>query len=272
MAIDVSVFGADLPAGTYTKGDVVPLKNISGPAVVRSGRGSALLKRITSLELVDISGSTSKWLVYVKNSDWVDPTTSVAVPMTSPTALDRRTGAVQAGHNCDLTPNSTWEVYAVAYDTVTTTVDNALAVTIEVDYPQVAAIIEPDNLTGIPASIVQNNASVPLQAISIENATWTRISTDFFKAGYQYALEKLEMCCDKGASGFISLSNAAGMGGLTRIIPISQAGANIRPLIEYASTLVKGPLDIGFMLFNAAANTATTGDVNLVFDFVKRRM
>ena len=46
MAIDTSLFAADIPAGTYAVGDVVNLACIDGPANVRSGRGAAKLKPI----------------------------------------------------------------------------------------------------------------------------------------------------------------------------------------------------------------------------------
>ena len=98
--IDSVLFGADIPAGTYSPGDMIPLKVIDGPATVRSGRGAALLKRFTAGQLADVTGSTSIWKIYVKNSDWVDPMISVAASIRYITALDERTGCVQSGNNC----------------------------------------------------------------------------------------------------------------------------------------------------------------------------
>ena len=269
MAIDVTTFAADLPAGTYTAGDTVELVCTSGPKVVRSGRGAALLKRISSFFMGPTTGSTH-WRIDVQNSDWVDKTSSFAVLMTNPTAMDVRTGAIQAGHDCPLTPNSEWKVTATCIIGNTTTVAASLTAEIEIDYPSVSAITDPTKLAGIPASINVSNAVTINATGSATTANWEIINVDFFKAGFEYALEKVELSVPAAnVMGYISLSNAAGMGGLTRIIPITADRDNIRPLIEYASKLVKGPLDIGFKLF---ATTASTSTANVTFDFVKRRI
>ena len=272
MSVDVSIFAADIPAGTYAVGDVLQLKNVKGPSVVRSGRGSALLKRITTVQLIDQSGSFSSWKISVKNSDWIDPATSFAGFVGDATTLDKRTGAVAAGHDCPLTPNSSWEVTAVCMGNNTTTVDNSIAAIIEVDYPQVAAIVDPDKTVGIPCSI-EHAGTVNINAPgTLTTAAWDVVNVDIFKAGYVYALEKLEMMTSSvNATGFIGISNAAGMGGLTRLIPITNAVDNIRPLIEYASPLQKGPMDIMFCLFNNTSTSATTNTVTAVMDFVKRK-
>lgn len=272
MAIDVSTFAYDLPAGTYAAGDVVQLRNTAGPAVVRSGRGAAILKRISSFMITDESGSVTSWKVAVKNSDWVDATESFAIPMAAPTAMDARSGAIQRGHDCPLTPNSAWEVTAVCVSGATTTVANSITAEIEVDYPAVSAISDPSGLVGIPCSISDEHLGMTIPASgTATTATWQTFNVDFFKAGYEYALEKVELVCSKDVAGYVAINNAAGMGGLTRIIPISSKRANIRPPIEYSSKLVKGPMDIQYKIFNTAGS-ATTGDVRLVFDFVKRRI
>lgn len=41
-------------------------------------------------------------------------------------------------------------------------------------------------------------------------------------------------------------------------------------MIEYASKLVKGPMDISYKLF--VSGTATTSNLKLTLDFVKRRI
>lgn len=272
MAIDVSTFAADLPAGTYAAGDVVQLKNTAGPAVIRSGRGAALLKRISTFMVTDVSGSITSWKVTVKNSDWVDGVSSFAIPMSAATGMDARSGGIQRGHDCPMTPNSSWEVTAECVAGGTTTIANSVTAEIEVDYPNVSAITDPTNLPGIPCSIEHDVASLAINASgSAESATWNVYNVDFFKAGYEYALEKVELVAGASVAGYVALNNAAGMGGLTRIIPISSQRANIRPPIEYSSKLVKGPLDIQYKLFNTAG-AATTANVKLVLDFVKRRM
>lgn len=272
MAIDVSTFAADLPAGTYAVGDVVPMVNTSGPSVIRSGRGNAILKRISSFMLTDVSGSVTSWEVHVKNSDWVDDAVSFAAPMSAPTGMDAKSGAIQRGHDCVMTPNSSWEVYAVCVSGATTTVANSVTAEIEVDYPSVSSIIDPAALPGIPCSIKHTIASISINATgTATTATWQTFNVDLFKAGYEYALEKVELVAGAGVVGYVALANAAGMGGLERIIPISSSRINIRPFIEYASKLVKGPMDIKYKLFNTAG-TATTTNVSLVLDFVKRRV
>lgn len=269
--IDSSLFGYDLPAGSYAAGDIVQLGIIDGPAVVRSGRGAALLKRVTVGTLNNASGSTSQWRVYIKNSDWVDPMVSLTVPIREACALDERNGGVQRGHDCSLTPNSTWEVYAVCQGTVTTTVANSIYALIDIDYPSISSIVDPDLLPGIPASIDIPLASVPVKAVGgLVGSTTSYFNVDVFKAGFEYALEKMECVgTTAGFYGFISISNAAGMGGLKRILPFASNPVNIRNKVEYASKLVKGPMDIGFNIYSTSS---TTDNVNLILDFVKRRI
>lgn len=270
--LDVSLFGATLPAGTYTAGDVVNLKCIDGPAVVRSGRGAAYLKRITSTVLINASGSATYWKVYVKNSDWIDSAANLTAFLNDMCALDPQSGCVQDGQNCPLTPNSSWEVWAECTTGGTTTIDNSISCTIDVDFPQVASIIDPRALQGFPTTI-EETITTDLQKADIENAKWTTVNVDFFKAGYEYAVVKPEMRSSGGAaSGFIKISNAAGMGGLSRIIPISTPVGNLRNNIEYASKLVKGPMDLSVMLFSATGTAVTGSNARVILDFVKRKV
>lgn len=270
--IDSSLFGADIPAATYSAGDTIPLGIVDGPSVVRSGRGPAVLKRISAGQLLDVSGSTSIWKIFVKNSDWIDPAISLTTGLRSATALDEKTGGVQRGHDCSLTPNSTWEVYAVCAVAATTTVANSIYALIDIDYPQISSIVDPDNLPGIPASIEITRSGATCKAGgTLVGSMFDVINVDIFKAGYEYALEKLEIVGTAGCEGFISISNAAGMGGLKRIMPFASNPINIRNKVEYASKLVKGPMDISFNIF-ANSGTATTSNLSVIFDFVKRRI
>lgn len=271
MAIDSSLFGVDLPAGTYTVGDVIQLKNISGPAVVRSGRGAAILKRTTVGEIGSANGSTSYWKVKIKNSDWVDPMISVNTNLRTATALDERSGSVQSGNNCQLTPNSSWEVIAECVTTVTTTVENSLWALIDVDYPSVSSITDPDSLIGIPASIEYDQNATTNALGTMESAGWQTVNVDVFKAGYEYALHKVEIVAATTSAGFFALSNAAGMGGLTRIIPYADSASYIRNKIEYATKLVKGPMDIKLMPFSNSG-TSGSGTHYVIMDFVKRKV
>jgi len=272
MAIDSSLFMADIPAGTYAVGDVVQLDIKAGPSIVRSGRGAANLKRLTVGLIGNVSGSVSSWKIRVKNSDWIDPMVSATVSLLEPTALDERNGAIQRGNNCPLTPNSAWQVEAVCIAAATTTVANSIFALIDVDYPAVSAIIDPDACDGIPTTIELGiSQSINGYALGGSSAAaWNIVNTDIFKAGFVYALQKIEMY-GISAIGFIALTNAAGMGGLCRIIPIAPTTASIRNKIEYATKLVKGPMDIQFLLF-ANSGTAITGNPQLLLDFVKRRV
>lgn len=269
--LDVSLFGINLPAGSYTTGDVVELGIIDGPATVRSGRGAAILKRITSGVLIGASGAVSYWKIDVKNSDWIDTAGSSTAPLDAATALDLQSGSVQGGQNCPLTPNSSWQVTATCLATVTTTIANSLYCAIEIDYPSVSSITDPRTLIGFPTTI-EVDITADAQAPDITSAVWKTINVDIFKAGYEYALVKPEIKSTTSISGFIKMSDAAGMAGLTRIIPISGSSLNVRNFIEYASKLVKGPMNVSVMLFSSSG-TAVTGATNQIFfDFVKRRV
>ena len=271
--IDSTLFGASIPAGTYTRGDVVQLSLVDGPSVVRSGRGSALLKRLTVGQMINASGSVSSWEVHVKNSDWVDDMISLTAPVRELTVLDEKSGCIQRGNDCPLTPNSAWEVYAVCTTGITTTVGNSIFALIDIDYPSVSSIINPDTLPGIPASIKETNAAVAGQGPDITSAVWQVVNRDFFKAGYEYALQKVELVgVGIGLQGFVALSNAAGMAGLKRIMPIASNPANVRNKVEYASKLVKGPMDISIMFFDNSGTASTGNTADIYFDFVKRRV
>lgn len=271
--LDVSLYGASIPAGTYTKGDMVELKNIDGPSVVRSGRGAAILKRITSGTLIGVAagGANSYWAIHVVNSDWIDPAISLTSPLDAPTALDLQNGSIQDGQGCPLTPNSSWKVYAIATATITTTIANSVYCTIDVDYPAVSSIVDPKTLVGIPTTL-ELDTTTDAAAPNIETAAWKSINTDMFKAGYEYALVKPEIKASTGAVGFIKLSDAAGMSGLVRIIPIAGSSQNVRNNIEYASKLVKGPMTVSLMMFSTSGTAVTGAAMELYLDFVKRRV
>lgn len=273
MAIDSSLFMVDIPAGTYAAGDTVQLTIKAGPAVVRSGRGAALLKRMTTGIIGSTSGSSSFWKISVKNSDWVDEMSSFSATLDSAAALDERSGCVQRGNDCQLTPNSSWEVTATCAWGGTTTVANTLFALLDIDYPSVSSIVDPDSIPGIPTTIEYvAPTTVTFHALGTSStATWAEDNTDIFKAGYEYALQKVEAGGMNSARGFVALANAAGMAGLCRIIPIADPVQNIRNKIEYATKLVKGPMDVRFLFF-ANSGTASSGTPDVLFDFVKRKV
>lgn len=272
--IDSTLFGADLPAGTYTKGDKIQLKCVSGPANVRSGRGAAILKNITSGMLGSIAGSVTLWRISVKNSDWIDTADNFTAVINAATALDVRSGCNNFGHDCDLTPNSNWVVEAECLFTITTTIANSIFALIDVDYPQVSSIINPAKLKGNPTAIVHDSTTETANAAgSLTTAAWSVRNVDVFKAGYKYALDKVENITDGATVGFLSICNAAGMAGLARIIPIVSNAEAIKQTIDYASVLVKGPMDIKTMYFdnNTGAGFSIPA-AYMILDYVKVRV
>lgn len=249
MAIDSTLFAADIPAGTYAVGDVVNLGCIDGPANVRSGRGAAKLKNIITCQFA--GGSVPYWKIHIKNSDWIDDVQSYAAPMNALTAFDEESGAGQSGHDCDLTPNSGWQVWAECVIGGSPTGANSIFALIDIDYPQVSAVTNPKKAVGFPTTIGYN-ASITSQAVgALVGSTWSVESVDYFKAGYKYVLDAVEVLSNSlnGFVGFVAFSNAAGMGGLTRIIPVTSDVAAIRYGVEYSSVLLKGPMDIKTKVF-----------------------
>lgn len=202
------------------------------------------------------------------NSDWIDPVLNEAASSAIMTAFDRRTGSYQSGNNCQLTPNSSWRLVATALNSGTATA-GTIFTTIDIDYPSVSSIVDPDAIPGIPSSVMLEKTVTSIAAGSFVGSGWSGGSEDFFKAGYEYALQKMSIIDIAGALGFLSLSNAAGMGGLTRIVPCYSDPSAIRSIVEYASKLTKGPMDVKLKLVTASASSVTT---DIVLDFVKRKV
>lgn len=269
MAIDTTVFAADIPAGTYAVGDVINLGCIDGPANVRSGRGPAKLKSIIACMLD--GGSIPYWKVHIKNSDWIDEVQNYAAPMGAQTAFDEESGASQSGHDCDLTPNSGWQVYAECVIGGSPTAANSIFALIDIDYPQVGGVTNPKKAVGLPTSI-SYETTVTSQAFgALVGSTWSVQSVDYFKAGYRYVLDSVEVLAkslNSGFVGFIAFSNAAGMGGLTRIIPMTADVAAIRYGVNYSSILVKGPMDVKTKIFQV---TPSTVSITMAHDYVKQK-
>ena len=265
MAIDSTLFAVDIPAGTYNVGDVVPLICTDGPANVRSGRGAAKLKSLTTA--VFASGAPY-WKVIVKNSDWIDDMNSIAGPV-SATSFDDESGCTQGGHDCRLTPNSGWQVYAECILGGASTAADSVFCLLDVDYPEVGGVTDPKKAIGFPTSISYDVAGQPVNAIGAgTTATWNTKSVDYFKAGYRYVLDAVEFTSGTSTVGFVAFSNAAGMGGLTRIIPVISNMSAIRYSIKYSSVLVKGPMEVKLKLFQTAAGTE---NIVMSHDYVKQK-
>lgn len=149
MAIDTSMFAVNLPVGTYTAGQVIPMKNIRGPAIVRDGYGAAYLKRILCGEVRGASTAKIIGHITVKNSNWVDSVSNMAAGV-SAVSLAENSSNIQKGHDCNLVANSGWEVTFIVDETVTTTAANDAFCLIDVDYPSVQAVQNPRQAKGTP--------------------------------------------------------------------------------------------------------------------------
>lgn len=265
MAIDTSMFGLNLPAATYTSGDVLTLANIRGPAIVRDGYGDAYLKRIICGLSRGSANAKVTGHVIVKNSNWVDEVANMA-GISSPIMLAENSSNIQRGHDCRLTPNSGWSVQFVVDETVTTTVDNDLFCLVDVDYPKVQAVRNPREAAGTPMSIIRKDTITSAAFGTIASAAWTTYNVDFLKAGYRYLLTELGLYASGGGLGFISISGAAGQQGLERIIPLVADNSYMRYLLDYSTPLVKGPMNLNYLLI-----TSTSGSVSTVaeIDWVK---
>lgn len=267
MAIDSTLFAASVPAGTYAVGDRINLAVIRGPAIVRDGYGDSFLKRVVCLtDTLTLGGAFS---IHVKNSNWVDDMSNLAIGPEE-TMIGDNSGAIQPGHDCPLIPNSGWEVYAVCTQSVTTTSAMDLFALIDVDYPRVAAVQNPRTAKGAPVTIEFNGTlSHTVTATGASNAAvWTSRNIDVFKAGYKYLL--VEAAFRDGSSlGFVSISGAAGQDGLERIIPcrpVSTSAPGLKFFLDYSTPLVKGPMNLNLCSFGTAG--AVTPYVYL--DVVKR--
>ena len=266
MAIDTSMYGLNLTAGTYTKGDVLPMKCIRGPSIVRDGYGDAILKRIITGLGRAAGGSVVRGHVVVKNSNWVDEVSNIAAPM-SLVSLAENSSNINRGHDCRLTPNSGWEVKFVVDATVTTTVDNDVFLLLDIDYPRVQAVQNPRTAPGTPVTIFREDTISVSASGSIESAVWNTVNVDFLKAGYRYLLTELGTFSSGQHLGFVSISQAAGQQGLERIIPtIPNDPSCMRYLLDYSTPLVKGPMNLNFM---ALAASATTTTIQTEIDWVK---
>lgn len=265
--MDISLFTADVPAGTYTVGDIIPLACKSGPAAVRSGYGAAYLKEIDSGSL---SFNAPFFEIVVENSNLIDPIINGPSQLTSDVAVDELSTGVQLCNDLEVQANSTWTIYAKCVRTVTTTKADSLFCTINIDYPSVGSVSDPITEKGIPATLELDVAAVPIQALgTTAAATWTVLNVDNFKPGFKYLMSKMSALFNSTdvITGFVQISNAAGQNGLSRIIPMSAQPNTVAKRIKDAAVLTKGPMDYKFMFF---AENAGTADLTLLTDFVKR--
>lgn len=266
MAIDTSMFGVACPAGTYTAGDVIPMANIRGPAIVRDGYGAAYLKRVFSTSTTLASTSLIVGHVVVKNSNWVDSISNI-ISQPEQIALAETSSNVQKGHDAPLTPNSGWDVAFVVDISVTTTTDCDIVALIDVDYPSVQAVQNPREANGMPVTIMRDDTITINAPGSISSAVWTSFNIDVLKAGYKYLLVEAGGYLSTANITFVSISGAAGQNGLERIIPITTPNlSRMRYLLDYSTPIVKGPMNLNYM----AVGVAGSANILMEFDWVKR--
>lgn len=264
MAIDSSLFICDIPAQAYSVGDIIPLKCVRGPEVIRSGYGSALLKRITVGRMGEADSVVFD--VHIRNSNWIDDVISVAPPAQL-TSFDENSTQVQDGHNCPMQVNSSWYIYAKCIFAGTVASASSIFALIDIDYPSVANVADPRAEQGFPTSIELDMTTVANSVGSLSGGVGvSTVNVDILKAGYRYLLSDVYVRApSNGSVAFLSISGAAGQNGLERIIPIfTTNSAALRFPVTYATPLVKGPFNI---------NLITTGGASAAFvqfDWVKR--
>ena len=265
MALDSTLFAGQIPAATYAAGDTIQLGCIRGPEVVRSGYGAAYLKKVFTAT----AAAAAVFKVVVKNSNWVDDMSNIGQGV-GETSLSENSTSIQRGHDCPLTPNSSWQVLAVCIAGGTETAASMVFALIDVDYPSVSAVKNPRTEQGVPVTTDDITTVTATAATAAPSAiVWTSKSVDILKAGYRYLIDQVGIRDSTGAAiiGFVEISGAAGQNGLTRIIPCRPgSSAGIKYLIDYATPLVKGPMNIAIALIGGSGSVNTY----LYIDWVKR--
>ena len=271
MAIDSTLFIGKIPAGTYAVGDTVPLQVHSGPAVVRQGYGTPVLKDVVTGLIVTGGGTTVVGDVVIQNANWIDSMRNKPAALNDVLALSDSAASVQSGNDVQLEPNSGWTVYFEVEQAITSTADNSVFCLIDIEYPAVSAVVNPDKETGFPVSI-KNVETIPVyDAGNAPIALWSVFNVDDFKAGSRYLLQKMSVTRQDSTgllTGFVAFANAAGMGGLCRIVPYCSGNNTACKKIKYASPLTKGPMDLRILAFNVGGAAST--DLAVICDYVKR--
>lgn len=271
MAIDTTLYVADLPARVYTIGEIIPLTVKAGPSAVRQGYGTPVLKEINTGFINHSTVNVNAFEFVIQNSNFIDPIINGPSSLGSLLGLDPQAKGVQSGNNCQLEPNSTWNVYAKVIQAVTLGTAHSIFATIDVDYSAVGAVRDPQLEEGIPTSIEYAIAGTINADGAAAAAQWDVVNVDAFKPGYKYLLQRgsVHGATASGFSGFVAFANAAAMSGLSRIIPMFAAASALCKHIKFASAETKGPMDIKLMMF---ADTAGSDTFGIVADYVKRPM
>lgn len=272
MTVDSSLYSLNLAAGTYTAGEKYAMTLIKGPAVVRDGYGAAVMKRITTFSTT----VSNVGMVSVQNSSWIDPVKNLVGSVASDqinTAFAQISPNLQRCANVQLQPNSSWTVIWECKTTMT--IQSAIDVycMIDIDYPSVAAVANPQEEDGTPCTI--EYAATITDTVRGDPLNWQEFNVDLFKAGYRYLISSIVMGTgDNGTTqfGFIAISGAAGQAGLCQILPCSvrPLGA-MRPYYDYSNIFVKGPMNIQIAVVdNTSGASAATEDVFIEMDCIRR--
>lgn len=273
MSLDSSLYIAALPAGTYTAGVPVPLACVKGPAVVRDGYGTPIMKRVITFASTLQGGVIGK--IEIQNSNWIDSMKnfiSAAGGNGAYTVFSAIGPNVQRCGDVELQPNSSFNVVFVPDETVTTTNPFDVYCLIDIDYPSVAAVANPKQEKGTPVTM---GLDVALNTTSNVGTAldWTIVNVDIFKAGFKYLISNVVIGATANGSnqfGFIAINGAAGQAGLCQIIPcvVRPLGA-IRLDYDYSNVFVKGPMNIEFAVVDANS-AAAPETVYLEMDCIRR--
>ena len=260
MAVDSMLYQISLPAGSYTAGSKAPMALIRGPTVVRDGCGTPRLVKI--ITFADNNGVNVD--VHVKNGQWNDEIINAA-PTVSAMIFDENSHAIQKGGNLELVKNSGFDVSIEHMVSVTTTAAVDIFCQIDIDYDGYPAIDNPRDEYGFPMSI-EMSQTITNTALGAP-LVFSSINVDIFKAGYKYLLtdaffDALGVSCN---AGFISITNAAGQGGLERLVPVYPSQGGLSFNLDKSVPLTKGPMTINFAAIAAAAVPA-----EIQFDFIRR--
>lgn len=274
MTVDSSLYAVTVAPGTYNKGVGIPLACIKGPAVVRDGYGSAIMKRVVTFATKIDAGVVGK--ISIKNSSWIDAMQNFAASANAnnfAAAFAPNGPNVQRCGDVELQSNSTFTVEFVPDETVTTTQTMDFYCLIDIDYPSVAAVSNPKEEKGTPVTL-SYDANVTTSVIGTP-LNWSTYNVDIFKAGYRYLMVSLALGATQGGTsqvGFVAISGAAGQSGLSQIIPsFARPLGSTRLDYDYSNVFVKGPMNIDIAVIdNTNGASSAAEDVHLEIDTIRR--
>ena len=269
--IDSTLFVGNIAKSTTVAvGDVFVLPLHTGSGTVRQGYGQPILKKITSGSVSHQATGKPIFEYVIQNSNWIDPVVNGSNVLWSASALVDNSTGIQSGNDCPLEPNSTWTVLArcIVAGAYGADTGDSLAVLIDVDYPDVASIVNPANESGTPCSLTLNQ-EVTTVASGVSPA-WTYASVDNLKPAFRYLKTKVSVTTDtSGEIGFLAVRNGATMAGLCQIIPWCSSSTFLSMPMPYAVIETKGSVDVGLMGW-ATGTTGATGTAHIITDYVKK--